>query len=76
MNRSIGVIAIVVCGLSAVLVTAQDPESVPGLEVHEWGTFTSMQGSDGIVLEGLHHEEGPCLRSSTRCGLSLTFLPG
>ena len=30
-----------------------------GLEVHEWGTFTSMQGSDGIDLEGLHHEEEP-----------------
>lgn len=25
--------------------------------VHEWGTFTSMQGSDGVTLEGLHHEE-------------------
>lgn len=25
--------------------------------VHEWGTFTSMQGSDGVVLEGLYHEE-------------------
>lgn len=28
-----------------------------GLVVHEWGTFTSVQGSDGIVLEGLQHEE-------------------
>ncbi|MEK7862968.1 MAG: hypothetical protein AAB295_06860, partial [Chloroflexota bacterium] len=28
-----------------------------GLEVHEWGTFTSLQGSDGVDLEGLHHEE-------------------
>lgn len=27
------------------------------LVVHEWGTFTSMQGSDGVALEGLHHEE-------------------
>lgn len=27
------------------------------LEVHEWGTFTSMQGVDGHSLEGLHHEE-------------------
>jgi hypothetical protein len=27
------------------------------LVVHEWGTFTSMQGSDGIALEGLQHEE-------------------
>lgn len=25
--------------------------------VHEWGTFTSMAGTDGLVLEGLHHEE-------------------
>jgi hypothetical protein len=25
--------------------------------VHEWGTFTSMQGSDGLGLEGLQHEE-------------------
>ncbi len=25
--------------------------------VHEWGTFTSMIGSDGIVLEGMQHEE-------------------
>jgi len=27
------------------------------LTVHEWGTFTSMQGSDGVALEGLHREE-------------------
>lgn len=27
------------------------------LVVHEWGTFTSMQGSDGITLEGLQWEE-------------------
>jgi len=25
--------------------------------VHEWGTFTSVQGSDGVGLEGLEHEE-------------------
>lgn len=28
-------------------------------DVHEWGTFTTMHGSDGSVLEGLHHEEEP-----------------
>lgn len=33
---------------------ADDPS---GFVVHEWGTFTSMQGSDGLVLEGLYHEE-------------------
>ncbi len=27
------------------------------LVVHEWGTFTSMQGSDGVTLDGLQHEE-------------------
>ncbi len=27
------------------------------LVAHEWGTFTSLQGSNGVVLEGLRHEE-------------------
>jgi hypothetical protein len=27
------------------------------LEVHEWGTFTSVVGSDGQIVQGLHHEE-------------------
>src|SRR5262245_19910917 len=26
-------------------------ESTSKLEVHEWGTFTSVQGSDGVLLE-------------------------
>jgi hypothetical protein len=25
--------------------------------VHEWGTFTSLQGSDGVAQAGMHHEE-------------------
>lgn len=25
--------------------------------VHEWGTFTSVQGSNGVALEGLEHEQ-------------------
>jgi len=29
----------------------------PSYVAHEWGTFTSMQGSDGVTLEGLQHEE-------------------
>jgi hypothetical protein len=32
----------------------EDPQAIT---VHEWGTFTSMLGSGGIPLEGLHHEE-------------------
>lgn len=31
--------------------------SADPLVVHEWGTFTSIQGSDGVALEGLQHEE-------------------
>lgn len=27
--------------------------------VHEWGTFTSVQASDGTMMAGLHHEEEP-----------------
>lgn|GEM_PF-751742 len=27
--------------------------------VHEWGTYTSLQTSDGVTLPGLHHEEEP-----------------
>jgi hypothetical protein len=33
------------------------PTVTSGLVVHEWGTFTSVNGSDGALLEGLHHEE-------------------
>src|SRR5262245_63772093 len=34
------------------------PEPPPANYVaHEWGTFTSMTGTDGIVLEGLQREE-------------------
>src|SRR5262245_26122504 len=41
---------------------AQPPPGAPApasdpLVVHEWGTFTSVQGADGIGLEGLQHEE-------------------
>jgi hypothetical protein len=28
-----------------------------GLIVHEWGTFLAMNGSDGISLDGMYHEE-------------------
>lgn len=28
-------------------------------EVHEWGTFTTVSGSDGVLLSGLQREEEP-----------------
>ncbi|BDS05733.1 hypothetical protein NT6N_07730 [Oceaniferula spumae] len=31
--------------------------SASAYELHEWGTFTSVSGSDGVLLNGLHHEE-------------------
>src|SRR5687767_6251127 len=41
--------------------TSPDPTPTPdptgGVIVHEWGTFTSVRGSTGAQLEGLHHEE-------------------
>jgi hypothetical protein len=46
--------------LAALAAASSTPASDPasdGLVVHEWGTFTSVQGSEGIALEGLQHEE-------------------
>lgn len=50
-----------ICTATALL-PAQEPDgqnvSPPANYVaHEWGTFTSMVGTNGIVLDGLHHEE-------------------
>lgn len=54
------------------------------VEVHEWGTFTSVQSPEGLDMEGLHHEEEPlpafvhgrdglCLGQMAKC---LEFIPG
>lgn len=38
--------------------TAQEASPpVSDLVVHEWGTFLAMNGSDGVGLEGMYHEE-------------------
>ncbi|MDB5352048.1 MAG: hypothetical protein JWN86_3295 [Planctomycetota bacterium] len=34
-----------------------EPEKADDLVVHEWGTFLAMNGSDGVSLEGMYHEE-------------------
>src|SRR3982750_1218206 len=41
--------------LAAILCGATPAE--PGLVVHEWGTFLAMNGSDGVTLDGMYHEE-------------------
>ncbi len=43
--------------LSVLRAALPSKKSHGGLVVHEWGTFTSLQGSDGIALEGLQREE-------------------
>jgi hypothetical protein len=41
------------------LLAGASPPGTPGddLVVHEWGTFLSMGGSDGVALDGMYHEE-------------------
>jgi hypothetical protein len=39
---------------AGLIVAASDSQ---GLVVHEWGTFLAMNGSDGVSLDGMYHEE-------------------
>jgi hypothetical protein len=39
--------------------SAQDGHAQNDYTVHEWGTFTSVSGSDGVLLPGLQVEEEP-----------------
>lgn len=43
--------------LAAVAVAAAKPGASGDLVVHEWGTFLGVQGSDGVSLDGMYHEE-------------------
>lgn len=54
--------ALLVLGGGAVGTQAEEPAPAPPpaadpLVVHEWGTFTSMVGAEGLALEGLQDEE-------------------
>lgn len=49
MKKAISILAIYSSLISTVM--AGD------LTVHEWGTFTSFMGSNGELVEGLHHED-------------------
>ncbi|MCC6995946.1 MAG: hypothetical protein IT370_15160 [Deltaproteobacteria bacterium] len=53
-TAAVAVLALVGCGAER---PGNGASSVHGLVVHEWGTFTSLQGSDGRVMDGLHHTE-------------------
>jgi hypothetical protein len=51
MKRAISILAIYSSLISPVMASS--------LTVHEWGTFTSFMGSNGELIEGLHHEDEP-----------------
>ena len=49
------IVAVASCNRGAI---APDPTpQTDGLTVHEWGTYTSVQGSNGATLDGMQHEE-------------------
>ena len=43
-------------GIVSVRGRPQEPKT-SDVVVHEWGTFLAMNGSDGVGLEGMYHEE-------------------
>src|SRR5579872_2141238 len=44
-------------GLAAIAPCAAQKSPDDRLIVHEWGTFLTMSGSDGVTLDGMYHEE-------------------
>jgi hypothetical protein len=48
-------IGVVVAVLAATALVAHANSGA--LVVHEWGTFLTMSGSDGVALDGMYHEE-------------------
>lgn len=54
MRTALTLIIIALAGLPLGVVAQDNPS---GLTVHEWGTFTTLSGSDGSQLEGLYFEE-------------------
>lgn len=49
--------ALLTVGLAGATITARSVSPEDPLVVHEWGTFLSMNGSDGVTLDGMYHEE-------------------
>lgn len=45
--------------LFLVLLTTSSQNSYAKLEAHEWGTFTSLVGSNGKTQNGMYHEDEP-----------------
>ncbi|MBY0471230.1 hypothetical protein K2X30_08695 [bacterium] len=57
-NKAITVQTILtLAGAAALLLHSQNPQADPGFEVHEWGTFTSLQDPRGKMLTGMHYDD-------------------
>jgi hypothetical protein len=56
-RRTLVLVAAAIAGAAGVGLAGGGPECGDRFVVHEWGTFTSMQGADGVALEGLSREE-------------------
>ncbi len=70
--RSISCVRLTIMGTTlcaGVGCTPLEPLS-SGVDVHEWGTFTSMADWQGNALEGLHHTEEPLPKFVYRRGKS------
>ncbi len=51
MRLNLLLLALITAGFTGL---AAEP---PDFTLHEWGTFTSVSGSDGVLLPGLQGEE-------------------
>ncbi len=59
-TAGIGLTLLGILGTSLGIATLYGGEGDPktsDMVVHEWGTFLAMNGSDGVGLEGMYHEE-------------------
>lgn len=56
MNHGI-LAGLIACGLTMMVRPEYEIRPSADYTLHEWGTFTTMAGSDGVLLSGLHVEE-------------------
>jgi hypothetical protein len=52
-----GVFLLAAASVATTLIVRGEPNTPVDLVVHEWGTFLCVQGSDGMTLDGMYHEE-------------------
>src|SRR5437764_5018469 len=57
IGLGLALLAAVAAGVAARARGKDRAKAADDLVVHEWGTFLAMNGSDGIALDGMYHEE-------------------